>query len=266
MSLTDVSVRDGRGLNLEELFFDPRPPQRVRDRETRMIEFEKFTHLTFDCYGTIIDWEAGILAAVVPVLERHGVSIGEAELLQLYARFEAEQEAGTYQPYRQVLIGVMRNLGIELGFTPSQADLLALPESVGVWPPFLDSVEALQRLQMCFELVILSNIDDEFFAASERLLGIEFDEVITAQQVGSYKPSHQNFEVALERLQVPRQQILHVAQSLFHDHAPAQELGFTTVWVNRPSRCPGVGVAQPTQASPDLEIPDLASLVKLAGL
>lgn len=231
-----------------------------------MIEFEKFTHLTFDCYGTIIDWEAGILAAVAPVLERHGVSVGEAEILQLYARLEAEQEAGAYKPYKQVLMGVMGGLGDELGFTPSEADLLALPESVGVWPPFADSVEALQRLQMGFELVILSNIDDDFFAATEAMLGVDFDEVITAQQVGTYKPSRRNFDVALDRLLVPRQQVLHVAQSLFHDHAPAKQLGFTTIWVNRPSRCPGIGVAPPTRCSPDLEVPDLASLVALAGM
>ena len=231
-----------------------------------MIEFEKFTHLSFDCYGTIIDWEAGILSAVVPVLERHQVSIEEAEILQLYARFEAEQEAGLYKSYAQVLMGVMEKFGAELGFTPSEADLLALPESVGGWPPFPDSVEALRRLQVGFELVILSNIDDDLFAATEAMLGVEFDEVITAQQVGSYKPSLENFDFALERLQVPQQQVLHVAQSLFHDHAPAKELGFTTVWVNRPSRCPGVGVAPPTQSSPDLEVVDLASLVKLVGI
>ena len=231
-----------------------------------MIEFEKFSHLTFDCYGTIIDWETGILSAVHPVLERHGITFEEAEILQLYARLEAEQEAGAYKPYKQVLMGVMGGFGEELGFTPSEADLLALPESVGVWPPFSDSIEALQRLQMGFDLVILSNIDDDLFAASERVLGIEFDEVITARQVGSYKPSRRNFDVALDRLLVPRQQVLHVAQSLFHDHAPAKQLGFTTVWVNRPSRCPGIGVAPPTQCSPDLEVPDLRSLVELAGI
>jgi 2-haloacid dehalogenase len=231
-----------------------------------MIDFERFTHLTFDCYGTIIDWETGILSAVKPVLKRHEASIEEAEILQLYARLEAAQEAGAYKPYKQVLMGVMGGFGEELGFTPSEADLRALPESVGGWPSFPDSVEALQRLQMGFELVILSNIDDDLFAATEAGLGFDFDEVITAQQVGSYKPSPKNFQIALERLQVPQQQVLHVAQSLFHDHAPAKQLGLTTVWVNRPSRCPGVGVAQPTQASPDLEVPDLASLVELAGM
>jgi 2-haloacid dehalogenase len=236
-----------------------------------MIEFEQFTHLTFDCYGTIIDWETGILSAVQPVLERHGVSIGDSDLLGLYAQLEAEQEAGPYKPYKQVLMGVMEGFGADLGFTPSESDLLTLPGSVGSWPPFPDSVEALHRLQVDFQLVILSNIDDELFAATEEALGIQFDEVITAQQVGNYKPSLENFEVALDRLQVGRQQVLHVAQSLFHDHLPAKQLGFTTVWVNRPSRCPGVGVTLPTRGSPgleppDIEIADLESLVKLLGV
>ena len=231
-----------------------------------MIRLERFTHLTFDCYGTIIDWESGILSAVRPVLESHGVSIAEDEILRLYAGHEAAQEAGPYKPYKQVLRGVMESLGSELGISPSEADLRALPESVGSWPPFPDSVEALQRLQVGFELVILSNIDDDLFAQTEALLGIDFDEVITAQQVGRYKPSTENFDFALDRLQVPPQQVLHVAQSLFHDHEPAKRLGFTTVWINRPSRCPGVGVAPPTQASPDVELPDLASLAELMSL
>ena len=231
-----------------------------------MTTLTEFTHLTFDCYGTIIDWEAGILGAVGPVLDRHDTAIDEAEILRLYARFEAAQEAGPYKPYRQVLRGVMESFGSELGFSPSEADLEALPESVVCWPPFPDSVEALQRLQVGYELVILSNIDDDLFAQTEALLGIDFDEVITAQQVGSYKPSHENFRFALERLQVSEKQVLHVAQSLYHDHEPAKQLGFTTVWINRPSRCPGVGVAPPTQASPDMELPDLESLVELVGL
>jgi 2-haloacid dehalogenase len=231
-----------------------------------MIEFESFTHLSFDCYGTIVDWETGILSALHKVLERRRVAVEDAELLRLYARFEAEQEAGPYKPYKQVLMGVMASLGAELGFQPSQTDLVALPESVGSWPPFPDSIEALQRLQVAFELVILSNIDEDLFASTEKALGIEFDEVITAERAGSYKPSLRNFELALELLRVPKQQVLHVAQSLFHDHAPAKRLGFTTVWVNRPSRCPGIGVAPPSQASPDLEVPDLGSLAELAGL
>ena len=125
---------------------------------------------------------------------------------------------------------------------------------------------ALARLKTRYKLVILSNIDDAMFAETNRLLEVEFDEIITAQQVGSYKPSHANFEHALERLAVPREQVLHVAQSIFHDHVPAKTIGLTTVWVNRESRCPRTGVAPPAHAEPDLEVPDLKGLAVAAGL
>lgn len=158
----------------------------------------------------------------------------------------------------------MARLGAELGFSPDKSDLEVLPRSVGHWPPFDDTVEALSRLQQRFELAILSNVDDQMFAETARQLQIEFGEVITAEQVGSYKPSPENFRYAVERLGVPQERILHVAQSLYHDHAPAKKLGFTTVWVNRPSRWPGTGVALPAEASPDLEVLDMAALASQA--
>ncbi|MGB6642646.1 MAG: haloacid dehalogenase type II [Thermoanaerobaculia bacterium] len=231
-----------------------------------LIQFEDFTHLTFDCYGTLIDWEAGIVAAVQPVLEGHGLSVDDKEVIRLYARFEAEEESGSFRRYRTVLRGVMASLGAKLGFAPTEADLEVLPRSVGTWPPFDDTIEALARLQKRYKLVILSNVDDEMFAETARQLETRFDEVITAEQVGSYKPALANFRFALERLGVPQDRVLHVAQSLYHDHAPAKQLGFTTVWVNRPSRWPGTGVSLPADASPDLEVPDMASLAAAAGL
>jgi 2-haloacid dehalogenase len=231
-----------------------------------MIHFENFTHLTFDCYGTLINWEHGILAALRPVLARHDISIAAAELLQLYAKYEAEQEAGPYQTYHQVLRGVVAQIGAALGFTPTETELEALPTSVGRWPAFADSVEALRRLQQRYKLVILSNIDDAMFAETARLLQVAFDAVITAQQVGHYKPALTNFQVAFQRLGVTPQHVLHVAQSLFHDHVPAKQLGLTTVWVNRPSACPGTGVALPVQVTPDLQVPDLQSLADLMHL
>jgi 2-haloacid dehalogenase len=231
-----------------------------------MINFNAFTHLTFDCYGTLIDWETGILNATRPVLQRHGLAVAETTILQLYAKHEAQLEAGPYRAYRAVLRGVMAGMAGELGFTPSAAEHDALANSVAFWPPFADTVEALIRLQKRYKLVILSNIDDDLFAGTQRHLGILFDAVITAQQVGSYKPAVANFQTAVVRLGVPVGQILHVAQSLYHDHAPAQALGFTSVWVNRPSRLPGTGVSLPVEVSPDLEVPDLITLVKQMGL
>jgi 2-haloacid dehalogenase len=226
-----------------------------------MLNFNSFTYLTFDCYGTLIDWETGILTAVRPILQRHGVSPDDAAVLGHYTRLEAELEAGPYRAYREVLQGVVDGLGEAYGFRPDAAEREALPASVGTWPPFPDSVAALQQLKSRFALVILSNIDDALFAETNRLLGVEFDAVITAQQVGSYKPCLTNFETALQRLVVPKAQVLHVAQSLYHDHVPAKALGLSTVWVNRPSRLPGTGLALPAEAAPDLTVPDLQSLV-----
>jgi 2-haloacid dehalogenase len=231
-----------------------------------MIAFERYTHLTFDCYGTLIDWETGILEAVLPVLCRHDVTVDEGRLLQLYAECEAAEEAGPYKRYRDVLRGVMSRLGDRLGFAAAEADLDALAGSVGSWPPFDDSVQALSRLKKRYKLVILSNVDDDMFRQTATLLNDPFDEVITAQQVGSYKPSRDNFRHAVQRLGVPQADILHVAQSLYHDHVPAKELGFTTVWVNRASRCPSVGVSPPADAAPDYEVPDMRSLAAAAGL
>ena len=230
------------------------------------MRFDGFTHLSFDCYGTLIDWETGILAALRSVLRRHGRAAQDEALLRLYAGYEAEQEAGDYRPYRNVLRGVMAGVAGTLAFEPTADDLDALGDSVGRWPLFADTVAALNRLKTRFKLVILSNIDNAMFAETNRRLEVEFDDIITAQQVGSYKPSHANFESMLARLRVPREQVLHVAQSIFHDHVPAKTLGFATVRVNRETRCPRTGVAPPAHAEPDLEVPDLKGLVIAAGL
>jgi 2-haloacid dehalogenase len=231
-----------------------------------MIDFKNFTHLTFDCYGTLIDWETGILTAVKPVLQRHAVVASDVQILQLYAKYEAEQEAGLYQTYRSVLRNVMAQITTELGFQPTEAEINVLPDSVGQWPPFSDTVAALKRLKTRYKLVIISNIDDAMFAASNQLLQIDFDAIITAQQVGSYKPAHQNFQTALQRLGVSQRQVLHIAQSLYHDHVPAKELGFTTVWVNRASHLPNTGLSLPVAVTPDLEVTDMQSLVSAMGL
>ncbi len=228
-----------------------------------MLDFDRFSHLTFDCYGTLIDWERGILAALRPLLDRHGVAPTEDQILELYGELEAAAEAGPYQPYRAVLAAVVDGFGARLGFAPSPEERAAFAASVGDWPPFPDTVEALRSLARRFQLVILSNVDDDLFAGSARQLGVEFAAVITAQQVGSYKPDRRNFRFALERLGVPAGRVLHVAQSLFHDIAPAKEIGLTTVWINRRHDRPGSGATPAATAQPDLEVPDLRTLARL---
>ena len=226
-----------------------------------MIDFESFTHLTFDCYGTLIDWENGILTAIAPVLERHKISVKPDQVLRLFAKYEAEQEARAWQSYHDVLRAVMSAIASVLDFNPDACELEALPDSVGGWLPFPDTITALRRFKARYKLVIISNIDDALFAKTAKRLEVEFADVITAEQVRHYKPSPENFRFALKRLGVSPRQVLHVAQSLFHDHVPAKQLGFTTVWVNRPSRLPNIGLSMPADVRPDLEVRDLQSLV-----
>lgn len=228
------------------------------------MDFSRFTTISFDCYGTLIEWEAGILPVLRAVLRRHGKTLSDAAILELYGELEAEAESGPYQKYREVLQSVVRAFGRRLDVDPGSSDIASLAESVPLWPPFSDTVDALRQLKIRYRLAIISNIDDDLFAQTRKHLGVEFDEVITAEQAGSYKPSLRNFELALSRLAIPREQLLHVGQSIYHDVIPAQSLGLSTVWVNRKSARPGVGAVRSAKGKPDLEVPDLATLAGLA--
>jgi 2-haloacid dehalogenase len=228
------------------------------------VDFGRFEVLTFDCYGTLIDWEAGIATGLRVVLGPRGIVVGDEELLERYARHEAALEAGPYATYREVLGRSLRGVCAELGVEPTGAEAAAFGGSVGDWPAFPDSPPALTRLAERYRLAVITNCDDDLFAASNRRLGVTFNWVITAQQVSSYKPSERNFEVAFERIGVPRDRILHVAQSLFHDHVPAKRLGLTTAWIDRRHDRPGSGATPPASATPDLVAPDMATFADLA--
>jgi 2-haloacid dehalogenase len=232
------------------------------------IDFEAFDVLTFDCYGTLIDWEAGIVAALRPILEAHGIgrdAVADETLLTRYAGHEASIEAGPYLHYRDVLARACAAVCASLDVEATPDELASFGSSVADWPAFPDSPDALRRLHERFALAVITNCDDDLFAASNRRLGVEFDFVITAQQVGAYKPSIRNFEVAFERIDRPRGRILHVAQSLFHDHVPAKSLGMSTVWINRRHDRPGSGATPPAEATPDLVAPDMATFAALAA-
>jgi 2-haloacid dehalogenase len=233
-----------------------------------VIDFDRFRVVTFDCYGTLIDWEAGIVAALRSVLEPRAVVRDDDQLLELFARIEAPLQAGPYRPYREVLDLALAELCHRLGFQPTPAEVGAISRSLPTWKPFPDTVAALSALKQRFQLGVISNVDDELFAHSARLLETPFDWVVTAEQVRTYKPARNNFHRALERIGLPWDQVLHVAQSLFHDIAPARSLGLATVWVDRRGNRPGSGAtpAPPPTARPDLVVPDLASLVGLIGL
>lgn len=229
------------------------------------MNFDDFECFSFDCYGTLIDWETGISSALRPILENHEISAGHHVLLELFGEAEAEIEAGPYRPYCQVLKEVLSQIGDVLGFEPYRSELESFSTSVMNWPAFPDSSQALRALATQYRLIILSNIDDDLFRFSQRLLGVEFDHIFTAQQIGSYKPSRQNFEYLIQHAGVPQHKILHVAQSLFHDIAPAKAMGISTVWVNRHQGLVGSGASPPAEAAPDATVPDMRSLAVLTG-
>lgn len=224
------------------------------------------THLSFDCYGTLIDWETGITDALQPLCEKYGVICSNEQLLELYARCEAAEESDQYRPYRDILRLVTRRIATEFGFHATEREMETLEHSIRDWPPFADTVDALQRLKTQFRLVIVSNIDDDLFAGSAEKLRIPFDHVITAAQVKAYKPSTRVFEHVQRALNLSPDRWLHVAQSLYHDITPANALGLQSVWVNRWQGKDGAGATPPAEATPTLEVPDLKTLAdRLVG-
>jgi 2-haloacid dehalogenase len=214
-------------------------------QDAAMLDLSQYKWLSFDCYGTLIDWESGILGYLRPLLRRHGRHIDDNQILHLYSEFEPREQAGEYRRYREVL-----------------AEAAGLAESILHWQPFSDTVPALRALHARFKLAVLSNIDRDLFAYSALKLEVPFDLVVTAEDARGYKPSIRNFELLLQKLPVPQSQLLHVAESLFHDVAPARSLGIATVWVNRRQGKPAAA-SKLVAAQPDLEVQDLSALVKL---
>jgi 2-haloacid dehalogenase len=230
------------------------------------LDFDRFDVLTFDCYGTLIDWEAGLLAALRAPLASRGIEAPDDALLEAFGRHEAELEAGPYRAYREVLAGVLdAMLGHHGAAAATAEERTAFGGSVADWPAFPDSAAALAQLHERFKLGVITNCDDDLFAASEQRLGLSFDWVVTAQQARRYKPNPRGFELMFERVGLPPSRILHVAQSLFHDHVPAKRLGLKTVWVDRRAGRPGAGATPPAEAAPDLTVPDMATLAALAA-
>jgi 2-haloacid dehalogenase len=228
------------------------------------LDFRRFEVLSFDCFGTLIDFERGVLTALRPILDRRGVALSDDELLETYAELKLPiEQSSPFKPFREVLLRTMDSIGPRFGFEPTPAERSVLVDTIGDWPPFLDTVEALARLGRHFRLVILSNIDDDLFEGTARQLQVPFAAVVTSQQVGSYKPSLANFRFMIERLGLPMECVLHAAQSLFHDIGPAREIGLTSVWINRRHDRPGFGGTPPGQAEPDLRVPDLRTLADL---
>lgn len=229
-----------------------------------MLDFSRFSVLTFDCYGTMIDWEAGIFSALRPILAQHKRKVSDAALLELYSELELEAEQQEFLNYRAVLQSVVRGFGERLGFAPTEAEVRSLPDSLANWQPFPDTIGALRKLKRRYQLAVISNIDDDLFAQTAPKLGIAFDQVITAQQARCYKPCKKIFQMAQQRIGVSPTGWLHVGQSVYHDVIPAQSLGIATVWVNRPSPRAGAGATKAAIAKPDVEVSSLVALADLA--
>jgi putative hydrolase of the HAD superfamily len=196
-----------------------------------------FKALTFDCYGTLIDWESGMIEALKPLTGKLGRALSRNEILEAHARHESAQQLQTpAKLYRDLLAIVYRRLAEEWGIAASWSECVAYGRSVGSWPAFTDSPGALQYLKRHYKLVILSNTDNESFAGSNERLQVRFDAVYTAEDIGSYKPSDRNFEYLLKNLEglgIRKHEILHVAESMFHDHAPANKHGLANCWIYR---------------------------------
>lgn len=216
-----------------------------------------FDVLTFDCYGTLVDWARGIPAALQPIVRNHGVDIDDEQLFEQYVEFESDVEAGPFVSYREVLETVVRRFGAAYNFSPTNAEIERFAESIGKWPLFSDTNQALGRLHEEFRLGVISNVDDELFHRTARQFKISFDEVITGEQVRSYKPNLEPFEAAFTRLGVPPTRLLHVAQSVYHDINPAGRLGLSCVWVRRYEDWYD---ARTPNTEPELTVPDLATL------
>ena len=226
--------------------------------------------LSFDCYGTLIDWEAGMSSVLAPWAREVGLDLTDEELLLVYAENEVpvERENPTAL-YPTILAESFRRIGASLGVEVSDEWAERLGASVPSWPAFPDSHAALASLGRDYKLIIVSNVHRNGFAASNARLGVTFDKVITAEDVGAYKPAPNHFEAldaALAELNLPRERLLHVAQSLFHDHVPAKRYGLASVWINRRHGRPGWGATpEPAEEfSYALEFPSMETFAAAA--
>lgn len=231
----------------------------------RLIDFNA---LTFDCYGTLIDWETGMVEALKPLTNKARTPLTRNAILEAHARHESSQQLQTpWMLYRELLAIVYKRLAEEWGIPAKWEDCVRYGESVRNWPAFPDSAGALRYLKKYYKLVILSNVDNDSFSFSNPKLGVEFDAVITAEDVGSYKPSSRNFDYMLEnlaRLQITKDKILHTAESMFHDHRPANHIGLKSCWIYRRHQDEGFGATMHPGEMPhyDFRFTSMAELAK----
>jgi 2-haloacid dehalogenase len=211
--------------------------------------------MSFDCYGTIIDWENGIWNAIRKIMEKRGIKESKEEILSLYAKIESHAEK-EYRPYKEILKIVMREIGKELKIALNPEEEDALVNSIPFWPPFEDSKTALSKIKKYYKIAIISNVDNDIIDKTLKNLGIKFDYVVTAEMVEAYKPCLEVFEYAQELMDMDKSQWVHVAQSIYHDIIPAKRYEIKTVWIKRR----GYGATPPSYEKPDFEFENLNEL------
>jgi len=227
-----------------------------------------FKVLTFDCYGTLIDWENGMIEALKPLTSKVSATLTRNTILEAHARYESLQQRYTpAKNYREILATVYKRLAEEWGVPATWDDCLAYGRSVGDWPAFPDSAGALQYLKQHYRLVILSNVDNASFALSNKRLQVTFDAIYVAEDIGTYKPDQRNFSYMLENLKaigVEKHQILHTAESMFHDHAPANISGLKSAWIYRRHGDTGFGATMTPEKMPsyDFRFDSMADMVR----
>src|SRR5215208_4854322 len=225
-----------------------------------------FKVLTFDCYGTLIDWESGMFEALKPLVAKAGRKLSRDEVLEAHARHESSQQLTTpAKRYPDLLATVYKRLAEDWAVPVGWDDCVDYGRSVRDWPAFADTSAALRYLKQHYKLVILSTVDNDSFSFSNRKLGVAFDAIFTAEDVGSYKPSPRNFEYMLEKLSqrgIAKAEILHTAESLFHDHAPANDFGLATCWIHRRHEQGGFGATMKPGKTPhtDFRFNSMAAL------
>jgi 2-haloacid dehalogenase len=231
------------------------------------MQLTDFKVLSFDCYGTLIDWETGITEALQPLLARSKKALGRDQVLETFARHESSQESKTPARIYSELLGVVHTrMAKEWGIEPKAEESEAFGHSIPNWPAFADSSRALEYLKQHYKLVILSNVDRESFKASNARLQVDFDYIFTAQDIGFYKPNLRNFNYMIRKLGEAghhKHEILHTAESLFHDHGPANQAGLASAWIYRRRAQKGFGATRPPDAMPKYDF-RFASMAEMA--